>query len=43
MTPRIRERQAEQGIMRGFGEGAELTAIGKEIVQSQHRHPGSTT
>jgi hypothetical protein len=43
MPARIRECQAEQSIMRGFGKGAELAAIGKEIVQREHRHPGFTT
>jgi hypothetical protein len=43
MTPRVREGQSEQCIMRGFGKGAELAAIGKEIVQRQHRHAGAST
>ena len=43
MTPRVRECQAKQGIMWRFGEGAQLTTIGEEIVQRQHRSRGSFT
>jgi hypothetical protein len=43
MPPRIRESQSELCIMRGFGKGAELAAIGQEIVQRQHRYPSSIT
>jgi hypothetical protein len=28
--------------MRGFGKGTELAAIGKEIVQRQHRNAGAS-
>jgi hypothetical protein len=43
MTSRVRKCQAKQCIMWRFGEGAQLTTIGEEIVQRQHRSRGSFT
>ena len=43
MTPCIRECQAKQGVIRRFGEGAQLATVGEEIVQCQHRNPSSIT
>jgi hypothetical protein len=43
MAPRIREGQAKHGIMRWFGEGAELATIGEQIVQREHRDRSSIT
>ena len=43
MAPRIRECQAKHSIMWRFGEGAQLTTIGEEIVQHQYRISSSIT
>jgi hypothetical protein len=43
MPPCIGERQTKTCIMRRCGEGAELPAIGEEIVHRQHRNPGPIT